>query len=147
MTPEELKSARERYGYIPARSFRVRDDGIGKLTWKSLKLDIDVPLNWASGDPRIRKRYSSVELDMFHRELLNSDHDVELMHGVLSVVFWGLLRGLMACTLDVRVSQKAAILHGRGSTSPEKAEQIIEHLKKAREFLKGSPYRRRTPRS
>jgi hypothetical protein len=51
MTPDELKSARESYGYIPARLVRVSDDDAAKLTWKSLKLDMDVPHRWEMGDP------------------------------------------------------------------------------------------------
>jgi hypothetical protein len=84
MTPDELKSARERYGYIPARLVRVSDDGAAKLTWKSLTLDVDVPSNWATGDLIIRKRYSSLELDRFHRELLNSERDEELIVYIFS---------------------------------------------------------------
>jgi hypothetical protein len=42
MIPDQLKSARESYGYIPARLIRVGDDDEAKLTWKSLKLDMEV---------------------------------------------------------------------------------------------------------
>jgi len=90
MTPNELKLAREKYGYIPARLVRVRNDDAAKLTWESLSLDIDVPQHWTTGDPLIRKSYSSRKLDAFHRKLLNSDRDGDLMHGLLSVVFLGL---------------------------------------------------------
>jgi hypothetical protein len=45
MTPGELKSARKSYGYIPARLVRVSDDDAAKLTWKSLKLDMECRTN------------------------------------------------------------------------------------------------------
>jgi hypothetical protein len=93
MTPDELKSGREKYTYIPARLVRVSDDSVAKITWKSLTLDVNLPPDWATGDPEIRKRYSSLMLDMFHHNLLNSEHDEDLMHGLLSIVFWGFASG------------------------------------------------------
>lgn len=93
MTPDEFKSARERYTYIPARLVAVSDDGTAKLTWKALKLDVDVPPNWGTGSSKIRKKYSSLKLDEFHHKLLNSERDEDLMHGLLSVVFWGFASG------------------------------------------------------
>jgi hypothetical protein len=87
MTLQELKSGRERYGYIPARLLRV-DDGIaGDITWGPLTLKKDLPLNWQSGGSAIRSKYSSLALDSFHQTLLNSENDAGLIHGLLSVVF------------------------------------------------------------
>jgi hypothetical protein len=51
MTPQELKSGRERYGYIPARLVRVNDGIAGDITWGPLTLKKDVPQNWQSGGP------------------------------------------------------------------------------------------------
>ncbi len=119
MTPDELKSAREKYGYIPARLVPVSDDGATKLTWKSLKLDIDVPSGWETGDPKIRQKYSSLALDMFHHELLNSERDDKLMHGLLSVVFWGFASGTNGRVHSMfALAKSRAILRGRGSASP-----------------------------
>jgi hypothetical protein len=85
---DELKSAREKYRYVPARLVRPVDAGSNAaLAWKSLRLVTDVPSNWRNADDTAK--YSSFELDEFHRKLLNSDKDEDLMHGLLSVVFWG----------------------------------------------------------
>ena len=46
---------------------------------------------WASKEGR--SEYSSVELDEFHQRLLLSDDNADLMHGLLSVVFWGNVSG------------------------------------------------------
>jgi hypothetical protein len=122
MTPDELKSARESYGYIPARLVRVNDDDAAKLTWKSLKLDMDVPHKWETGDPKIRKRYSSLELDMFHHALLNGAHDEDLIHGLLSVVFWGFASGTDGRVNSMRaLSRSRAILSGRKNAIPQNA--------------------------
>ena len=139
MTPDDLKIARKSYGYIPARLIRVSDDHAAKVTWKSLKLDIDVPHNWATGDPKIRTRYSSQELDTYHDQLLNSERDDDLPLGLLSVVFWGYASGV-----DGRVnpmfalSRSRRILCGRKNVSPQKVEEVIAHLRRARELLKTS---------
>jgi hypothetical protein len=139
MTPDELKSARESYAYIPARLIPVSDGGSAKLTWKSLKLDMDVPHDWAMGGPEIRQKYSSLKLDMFHHGLLNSERDDELMHGLLSVVFWGFASGTNGRVHAMfALSKSRVILYGRKNVSPQKAEQIIEHLRKARELLRTS---------
>ena len=139
MTPEELKSARESYGYIPARLVRVSDDGAAKLTWKSLKLDMDVPHKWQTDDPKIRARYSSLELDIFHHALLNGVHDEDLIHGLLSVVFWGFASGTDGRVNSMRaLSRSRAILSGRKNTFPQNPEQIVEHLRKAHGLLEAS---------
>lgn len=139
MTPDEFRSARESYAYIPARLVPVSDDGAAKLTWKSLKLDIDVPHDWATGHPKIRKKYSSLRLDMFHHGLLNSDRDDDLMHGLLSVVFWGFASGTDGRVHSMfALAKSRTILYGKKNVSRQKAEQIIEHLRKSREFLETS---------
>jgi hypothetical protein len=139
MTPDELKSARESYGYIPARLVRVSDDDAAKLTWKSLKLDMDVPHKWETGDPKIRTRYSSLELDMFHHALLNGAHDEDLIHGLLSVVFWGFASGTDGRVNSMRaLSRSRAILSGRKNAIPQNAEQIVEYLRKTRGLLEAS---------
>jgi hypothetical protein len=46
MTPCEIEAAREKYNYIPARLIRAGDYVAADLTWKSLKLIMDVPTGW-----------------------------------------------------------------------------------------------------
>jgi hypothetical protein len=46
MTPSEIKAAREKYNYVPARLIRAGDYVTADLTWKSLNLIIDVPTGW-----------------------------------------------------------------------------------------------------
>jgi hypothetical protein len=46
-----------------------------------------------NGGQSIQSSYASVKLDRFHEKLLNSNDDASLMHGLLSVVFWGYAPG------------------------------------------------------
>jgi hypothetical protein len=139
MTPDEFKSARESYACIPARLVPVSDDGAAKLTWKSLKLGIEVPHDWATGLPKIRQKCSSLKLDMFHHGLLNSDRDDDLLHGLLSVAFWGFASGTDGRVHSMfALAKSRAILYGKKNVPPQKAEQIIEHIRKSRELLETS---------
>jgi hypothetical protein len=96
MTPQELKSGREKYGYIPARLVRANEGSAGDITWGPLTLKKDVPENWQSGGPIFRSTYSSLALDSFHQTLLNAEDEESLIHGLLSVVFWGYVSGTAA---------------------------------------------------
>jgi hypothetical protein len=46
VTPSEIKAAREKYNYVPARLIRAGNYVTADLTWKSLNLIIDVPTGW-----------------------------------------------------------------------------------------------------
>jgi hypothetical protein len=135
---DELKSAREKYRYVPARLVRPVDAGSNAaLAWKSLRLVTDVPSNWRNADDTAK--YSSFELDEFHRKLLNSDKDEDLMHGLLSVVFWGFASGTQGrITAERALSKCRAIINGRQNAKPQASEEIISHLGRARELLNGS---------
>ena len=139
MTPEELKAAREKYLYVPARLVRFKDaDGNAALSWKSLKLVMDVPPNWQQARADARARYSSFELDEFHRELLNSRDEEDLMHGLLSVVFWGFASGTQGrITAERALARCRAFIHGRKGAMAQRSDNIISCLKAARESLNG----------
>ena len=97
---------------------------------------MDVPESWREQDAAARSNYSSLELDEFHSTLLQSEDDTDLMHGLLSVVFWGFASGS-----DGRVNQQRALSRGRAivlgrNNAPCQApEVIISRLRKAREAL------------
>ena len=136
MTDNELKSAREKYAYIPARLVSVSDDVAGDLTWKSLKLAMNVPSDWHKGGSEVRAKYSSRQLDMFHNKLLTDDDELKLMHGLLSIVFWGFVSGSRGGVTSQRALARArAILCGRKNSPPQPTEEIILHLKNVRELL------------
>jgi hypothetical protein len=78
MTPSEIKAAREKYNYVPARLIHAGDYVAADLTWKSLKLIMDVPTGWDVEDQQTGSQYSSYELDEFHRGLLQSENEDDL---------------------------------------------------------------------
>jgi hypothetical protein len=93
------------------------------------------PLDWHS-DPTKRQAYSSLKLDNFHSELLTSDNAQALLHGLLSVVFWGYVSGT-----DRRIHAERALkrtrwhLDGKINSPPQQTEEIIFKLKSARALL------------
>jgi hypothetical protein len=138
MTPSELKDARGKYAYVPAC---VVSAGNAKpdLSWKSLNLVVRVPKDWESGTKEIRSQYSSLDLDEFHRELLQSDNDEKLIHGLLSVVFWGFASGSDGrLRVNRALSRAGAIIEGRTNSLPQATDEVIFHLKRSRELLKVS---------
>jgi len=141
MTPAELKAAREKYAYVPARLIRASGAAAAELSWKSLNLIVDIPIKWDAGHKEIRSQYSSWGLDEFHRGLLQSDDEEELFHGLLSVVFWGFASGSNGRLNAPRALSRArAILIGRKRSSPQAANDIVSHLRRGRELLKASKF-------
>ncbi len=140
MKRDELKSAREKYCYVPARLVRSLDTGSNAaLAWKSLRLVIEVPPNWRNADDTTRAKYSSFELDEFHRKLLNSRNAEDLMHGLLSVVFWGFASGIEGrITAERALARCSALINGRRNATPQSSEEIISHLERVRHLLNGS---------
>jgi hypothetical protein len=139
VTPCELQAAREKYQYVPARLIRAPDDREPDLNWKSLKLIMDIPKGWDSGDREIRSRYSSIELDDFHCSLLQSESEYNLIHGLLSVVFWGFASGTDGRIRSNRALSRAkAIVFGRKNAPPQDATDVIAHLKSSRQLLNAS---------
>jgi hypothetical protein len=139
MSPSELKAAREKYQYVPARLIRAHNDREPDLNWKSLKLVMDIPRDWDSGDQNIRSQYSSIQLDDFHCSLLQSESEYDLMHGLLSVVFWGFASGTDGRIRSNRALARAkAVVDGRTNAPQQPDADIIAHLKKCRQLLRGS---------
>jgi hypothetical protein len=91
MEHAELQHARKTYAYIPAKLIRGSEGRDGDIRWEDLRLSASVPPpDWHS-DATKRRGYSSLKLDDFHSQLLASDNAQGLLHGLLSVVFWGYL--------------------------------------------------------
>lgn len=133
MTLEELKHFRERYAYIPARLVRVNEGGEVAVPWKDLHLNMSVPENWNLGSSESQSRYSSVDLDEFHRALLSSENDEDILHGALSVVFWGFVPGAKG-----GVAPKFALARAERAAHGTAKETIVLHLRQCRQLLKES---------
>jgi hypothetical protein len=132
----ELQHARETYAYIPAKLTRGSEGSDGDIRWPDLQLSANVPPpNWHS-DAAKRRGYSSLKLDDFHSVLLGSDNAQALLHGLLSIVFWGYVSGT-----DGRIHVERALkrarwhLDGKINSPPQRPAEIISHLKNARELL------------
>jgi len=139
MTPSEIKAAREKYSYVPARLIRASDHVAADLSWKSIKLIMDVPKGWDATHLQTRLQYSSCKLDNFHGKLLQSENDDDLVQGLLSVVFWGFSSGADG-RLNVRraLSRARAIVFGRKNAPPQPENEIIAHIRRSRELLHAS---------
>jgi DNA invertase Pin-like site-specific DNA recombinase len=135
----ELKAARETYQYVPARLIRAPNDREPDLNWKSLKLVMDIPKGWDSGNQDIRSQYSSIELDEFHYALLKSESEYDLIHGLLSIVFWGFASGTNGRINSKRALRRAeAIIVGRKNALLQPDADIVAHIKKCRQLLNAS---------
>jgi Putative 8-oxoguanine DNA glycosylase OGG-like protein len=138
MIPQELKSGRERYAYVPARLVRV-NGGDADIAWRSLALKIDLPKNWQKGGASVRSTYSSIALDSFHQTLLSAGQEEDLIHGLLSVVFWGFASGSDGrINANRALSRCRAILFGRKNSQPQSLDQIIAYLRVSRRLLDAS---------
>jgi hypothetical protein len=139
MTPSEIKAAREKYNYVPARLVRAGDNVAADLTWSSLKLIMDVPAGWDVQGQQTRSQYSSYEVDEFHRGLLQSENEDDLIHGLLSVAFWGFSSGVDGRLNAPRALSRAkAIVFGRKNALPQPKNEIIAHIERSRELLNAS---------
>jgi hypothetical protein len=132
----ELQHARETYAYVPAKLIRASEGAIGEIRGEDFRLSTSVPPpDWHS-DRAKRRCYSSLKLDDFHSELLASDNAQALLHGLLSVVFWGYVSGT-----DGRIHSERALkrtrwhLDGKINSSPQQTKEIIVCLKNARALL------------
>jgi hypothetical protein len=95
-----------------------------------------VPENWKAQDAADRAKYSSKELDDFHNALLCSEDKADLMHGLLSVVFWGFASGSDGRVNPGRaLSRSKAFVMGRKKAPSQAPEAILSHLRNSREAL------------
>ena len=101
-----------------------------------------VPANWQHGGVEVRRNYASVALDQFHGALLNSELAEDVVHGLLSVVFWGNASGKYGKVTEGRALARARwISNGKAGPRlkaghpPEDPAQIVGHLLKARSLL------------
>lgn len=133
MTPEELMGARQSYAYVPARLVVAES---GALQAVGLTLDVDLPRGWPGMTARERGGYSSIKLDRFHEELLNSSNDSALVHGLLSVRFWGVVSGTDGRLREALAMRRTRwVIEGKAKGSPQPVREIVSHLRSARSFL------------
>jgi len=132
----ELQHARGTYAYIPATLIQGSGSSDGDKRWADLQLSASVPPpDWHS-DPAKRRVYSSLKLDNFHSRLLGSENAQELLHGLLSVVFWGYVSGTDG-RVHVTRALKRARWHvvGKINSYPQQPEEVISYLRNARALL------------
>ncbi len=138
MRDSELKSARERYNYIPARLVRAGPVQKADLEWGSLRLKLDVPEAWPTKPKSGKRGYTSIALDSFHQQLLSSDHQLDILHGLLSVVFCGFSSGADGIS---RISRALArtrwVVDGKPAMSiaPTPKSEVLRSLIECRRFL------------
>lgn len=137
MDHSRLREARIAYSYVPAQL--VRSNGATNISWGDLELSSWVPHKEWHSDPSQRTSHSSLQLDNFHSQLLTSDSDDDLKHGLLSVVFWGFASGK-----DNRIRERRALarakwhVHGKVNDPPQDLNEVLNHLITARTFLYNS---------
>ncbi|TYL91100.1 hypothetical protein FXB40_29820 [Bradyrhizobium rifense] len=132
MSVGSFDRAREDYEYIPARLVRSDGESDFAISWADLRLRPEVPEEWSLRESR--SDYSSLAQDQFHSRLLNSDADEDLIHGLLSVIFWGFVSGTDG-RVNVRraLSKSRAILVGRAGLPAQDPNEVLQHLRRARD--------------
>lgn len=132
MQLDQFKAAREKYAYIPAHIRHCLDSELDELAWASRPLVTDIPADW----PSRKHTQSSARLDQFHRRLLQSLDDEDLIQGLISVLFWGFISDPKGGLRPERALSRAkCILYGRQGARPQDQPQIVGYLKRSRELL------------
>lgn len=125
---ERLAGARSEYAY-PAASVSVQE-GPGDL-WL-------VPGHYAIRfRPDWQDRFlSSLDLDLYHRHLLNSSHPHQVLAGLASVVYWGFFSGADGLLRDGRARARAKwFLQGRSGSSTIDPRHVFEVMVTARQWM------------
>lgn len=130
-----LQEARNRYSYVPARLI-TSTSGAPLISLTDRDLLMNVPDNWQHGGSDVRCKFSSIELDAFHTTLLNSPSAEDLMHGLVSVVFWGNASSAKGREQSRFAFERARrIPEGKNKESPQDRLEIVNHLRRARALL------------
>lgn len=136
MNHNELKLAREKYGYVPAKLTAETSEKVPDIIWDNIRVSAFLPCSASDWrNPEVRKNYSSVELDEFHNSLLRSKEEDEILHGLLSVVYWGYASGTNGL-FHSNLSLIRANRHPRGNKRhpPQEKREIVELLLKTQKF-------------
>jgi hypothetical protein len=145
MTPDELIEARKAYSYVPARLIESSSAAVD-LIWQELRLIRRLPSHAEWNSPAGKSKYSSVGLDAFHTKLLNGDDDDDLLHGLLSTVFWGYASGTNG-RFRIPFAIKRANFHVAGKNGqrrisiPQTRVDILQCLRAARTSLRSGEIR------
>ncbi|MDD5395562.1 MAG: hypothetical protein PHE17_21270 [Thiothrix sp.] len=79
----------------------------------------------------------SLALDKFHNKLLNSHSDQDLLHGLISVVYWGYVSGRDGVSRQGRAKGKAMQLcRGRKNSIPQPREEILKLLRSVQQSVR-----------
>jgi len=131
-----FQNGREAYSYIPGKLVRTAAAQECDIHWVDLRLSSEVPpADWHT-DTRTRANFSSIKLDEFHSALLMGNHPQQILHGLLSVVFWGNLSGRDA-KVNIRRALRRASWHisGKVNSAAQSPKDIVLHLVNARDHL------------
>ena len=136
MRPDELAQARSCYSYVPAKLIHANADELSCIDLNALRLAPSIPSSDWHSDKIKRKAASSIELDGFHHALLNSQRADDVLHGLLSVVFWGYVSGTDGkIRKGYALARTSWLSHGKkGFERQDQAEQLA-HLISARSLL------------
>ena len=142
MSAEQYCERREAYRYPPARLIVSKESRQEELIiWNHIQLCKDAPSKeeWNTCD--YRSKQSSVKLDGFHRKLLNSDDDDKMLHGIVSVQYWGNYADRGGDFTGFALSRAKWLVSGKGKKSddkfkpPQHQEDILKWFKQARSRL------------
>ena len=144
MTPEQYTAARNAYRYVPARLQLAGQNQNPDLIWRGVRMWGDCLPTAQWQQPETRAGYSSMALDKYHMDLLNSEHDDDMLRGLASSVFWGYASGQAGRHTPGRALARANMLaqgrNGPRAVAAQNPADVLMHLRQARQELKnGNP--------
>ncbi len=126
---------RNSYSYIPGKLI-LSEESKADFDWDRLHLNSSLP-----DSNSISKWGSSVELDHYHKTLLMSGNENDLMVGFLSVIFWGYVSGSDGVVRTARALGKVrSFRDGRAGQTPTSKNELVLSLTRARESVVQKDY-------
>lgn len=126
------------YSYVPAKLVGVGVAAPDLTAWRGTPLWGDAPTRAQWATPAFRATCSSTGLDHHHKTLLNSPHDIDNLHGLLSVVFWGNFSDRHGRFLGFALPRARHLITGRGHRAPPQPQpDILAALRAARGLITG----------
>ena len=135
---------RKSYRYPPARLIESHiHEAIERIEWGDMVLIQDIPSREEWTAEKYRRKQSSMRLDAFHTKLLNSEDCDEILHGILSVQYWGNAAGRDGRLTGFALKRARWLVDGKGRdiggsnrNAPQKREEIVEYFRDARRALR-----------
>lgn len=142
MTYDQFAADRAEYGYVPARLISATTLSNVLITWSlnsskyglhtTLKLQGDFPSSSSWRDSN-RDQYSSYGLDMYKRDLLQSERAEDQLLGLLSSTFWGFASGKDSILRFGRALARANWhIVGNARHAPQHVDDILQQLQLTR---------------